>query len=154
MDYASEKVKFEPKQTSDTLFKLSELLRYQLYDSRRNKVLLESDIQFIRNYLVLERQNSESSFSYTVLVNGDSNKLIPPALFTPWIEEIARQHPTMLHVKFVIDEYSIQLECIVSGMNLSYCDFSKIEQKLVLLYGNDILINKTRDSIELQLKIC
>ncbi len=154
LDYASEKVKSEPEQASDTLFKLSELLRYQLYDCKRSKVLLESDIEFIRNYLILETQNSESRLSFTISVSGERNKFIPPSLFIPWIEEITRQHPTELHVKFGIDDCLIRFKCLVSGMDLSRCDFPKIEQKLALLYDNDITTNKGPDSLELQLRIC
>ena len=43
--------------TSKMLMKLSQLLRYQLYDCSRTKVLLSSEINFLNNYLTLE-QNS------------------------------------------------------------------------------------------------
>ena len=154
LDYAFEKVKSDPEQTSDTLFKLSELLRYQLYDCTRDKVLLKSDIEFIRNYLLLVQQNSKNSFSYTVSVSGDTTKFISHALFMPWIEEIIRQRPTGLFIQFVVDDCSIKFKCAVSGIDLSRCDFKKAEQKPILLYGNDIAINKGADSITLQLKIC
>src|SRR5690606_28799598 len=90
LDYAARNVKSEPEQTSNTLIKLSELLKYQLYDATRNHVLLASDIEFIRHYLLLDQQNSESLFSFTLSVVGDTRQLIPSALFTPWVEEIAR----------------------------------------------------------------
>lgn len=154
LDYASEKVKSDPGQTSDTLFKLSELLRYQLYDCTRNKVLLASDIGFIRNYLILEQQNSGNRFSFTLSVTGDSNKFIPPVLFTPWIEEIIGQHPTELFVKFDMDDCLIKFECAGSGIDISPCDFQKAEQKLELLYGSDVVVNKGIDSIALQLRVC
>ena len=154
LDYASKKVKSEPEQTSETLFKLSELLRYQLYDCKRNKVLLESDIEFIRNYLILEQQNSKNRLSFTISVKGNSKQFIPPALFTPWIEEIILQHPTELYLKFDMDDCFIKFECKVSKMDLSRCDFTRIEEKLKLVYGHDIAIRKGIDSIALQLKIC
>lgn len=154
LDYAAEKVKSEPEQTSETLFALSELLRYQLYDSKRDQVLFESDIQFIRNYLILERQNSENRLSFTISATGARNRFIPSSLFIPWIEEITSQHPTTLDVKFAIDDRLISFGCKVSGMGLSRCDFSKIEHRQKLLYGDNIRIVKRSSSLELQLKLC
>lgn len=154
LDYASEKVKSEPEQTSDTLFKLSELLRYQLYDCKRNEILLESDIKFIRNYLILEQQNSDNRLAFTISVRGDRNIFIRPNLFTPWIEEIIIQHPTELDVTFDIDDCLIKFECKVSKVDLSLCDFTKIEKRLELFYGSDIIISEGINSITLELKIC
>ena len=151
LDYAAEKVKSEPEQTSDTLFKLSELLKYQLYDAARNKVLLASDIEFIRHYLVLERQNSGNRFAFTLTITGDVHQFIPPALFTPWIEEITSQHPEELSLKFDIQNGLIVFTCVVKGADLSACDFRSAEQKLALLYGHDGVVQKTNDSIALQL---
>lgn len=154
LDYASERVKSEPKQASDTLFRLSELLRYQLYDSKRNRVLLESDIEFIRNYLLLERQNSGDELSFTLSVRGNSNKLVSPALFIPWIEEIVKNHPTEIHIEFDVEDCLIKFDCGVSGLDLSLCDFSKIEEKQIALYGNDIEVSIKVDVLKLQLQIC
>lgn len=154
LKYTSEKVKLEPEQASETLFKLSELLRYQLYDSQRNTVLLKSDIEFIRNYLTLEQQNSNDRLSFTISVKGDKNKFIPPALFIPWIEEIIIQNPDELDVKFEMKDRSLEFECQVSQFILSRCDFTSMEKKLELIYGSDIVILKGIDSITLRLKIC
>lgn len=154
LDYAAEQVKSQPERASDTLFMLSELLRYQLYDCTRNNVLLTSDIGFLQNYLTLERQNSEKRFSFTLSVIGDSNKFIPPALFTPWLEEIIAKHPTALSVKFVSEGCLVKFECVVSGIDIAQCDFRKAVQKLELLYGNDAVINKKTDSVVLALTVC
>src|SRR5690606_10015482 len=128
--------------------------KYQLYDATRNHVLLASDIEFIRHYLLLEQQNSENRFSFTLSVVGDTRKLIPSALFTPWVEEIARQHPAELGVKFEVDDCLIKFACTVSGISLVDCDFQKPRQKLKMLYGDNQVVSKGINSIELQINIC
>ncbi|MEJ0102280.1 MAG: histidine kinase [Bacteroidota bacterium] len=58
--------KKDPEKASQVLMKLSDLLRYQLYDSARNKVLLTADIHFLTDFLNLEkirRDNFEFSIS-------------------------------------------------------------------------------------------
>ncbi len=63
------------------LMKLSQLLRYQLYDCSRTKVLLSSEINFLNNYLTLE-QNSQAQFNYELLADGEVNRtLVPPLAF-------------------------------------------------------------------------
>ncbi|WP_225876845.1 sensor histidine kinase [Flavobacterium muglaense] len=47
--------KKDPEKASQVLIKLSDLLRYQLYDSAREKVLLTSDIHFLEDFLNLEK---------------------------------------------------------------------------------------------------
>ena len=59
----------EPEKASKMLMKLSQLLRYQLYDCSRTKVLLSSEINFLNNYLTLE-QNSQAQFNYELLADG------------------------------------------------------------------------------------
>lgn len=76
----------EPEKASKMLMKLSQLLRYQLYDCSRTKVLLSSEINFLNNYLTLE-QNSQAQFNYELLADGEVNRtLVPPLLFIPFVQ--------------------------------------------------------------------
>lgn len=154
LSYASQRMKTEPKNASDTLFRLSELLRYQLYDSKRRQVLLESDIEFIRNFMRLEQQNRCGKLSYSVSIQGNTNKLISPAMFISWIEKITTQHPDEIHISFGVEQNHIDFECKVVGIDLLLCDFSAIEQKLKALYGDDISVAITSNKLELDWEIC
>lgn len=154
LNYASERMKTEAELTSDTLFRLSELLRYQLYDSKRRQVLLESDIEFIRNFMILEKQNRCGKLTYSVSVQGNTNKLLAPAMFIPWIEKITTQHPDEVHIGFNVEQNHISFECKVVGLDLLLCDFSTIEQKLKALYADDISVAITSSKLELDWKIC
>ena len=48
-------IKRNPEEASKVLFKLEDLLRYQINDSSRERVALASDIRFLNDYLNLER---------------------------------------------------------------------------------------------------
>ncbi|WP_254500443.1 histidine kinase, partial [Salmonella enterica] len=48
-------IQTDPEKASEILLKLSDLLRYQLYDSSRQKVLLNADIRFLMHFLSLEK---------------------------------------------------------------------------------------------------
>jgi sensor histidine kinase YesM len=153
LDYASEKAKSDPAQTSETLFNLSELLSYQLYDNRRDSVLLESDIEFIRNYLTLEQQNSGHRLTFTISATGKTNRFIPPGLFTPLIELAVKQQPDELRIRFEVDNEWIRFEYITPNVRLSSAGFRKTAQRLELQYGDKIILNKKDGSIGLQFRL-
>lgn len=152
IDYASLKVKTAPEQASGILFNLSELLRYELYDCKREKVILKSDVEFVRNYLMLEQQRSGSDFTYAVTTEGNMSLFIHPFIFMPIVQEIMGKDPDNISVCFRVDNSMVIFECKVSGVDLSKCDFNKAEQRLKVLYSKKFNINKTVDSVKLQLK--
>ena len=65
----------KPEKASKMLMKLSQLLRYQLYDCSRRKVLLSSEITFLTNYLMLE-QSSLPQFRYQFTSEGEVNRML------------------------------------------------------------------------------
>jgi len=115
--YMSEKVKTDPDEASDILFRLSDVLRYELYDCKREKVLLESDIEFIDKYLSLEQLNGQNRFSYTISTTGNVNLFVPPFFFMPVIQKIIEQQPADMQISFDIHTDSVLFECKASGAN-------------------------------------
>lgn len=90
LDEASELTASNPEQASMVLMKLSRLLRYQLYDGNREKVLLISEISFIENFLHLA-QVRYANLNFKVTREGDvSRKLVPPLLFVPFAIRYAK----------------------------------------------------------------
>jgi len=68
------------------IFKLSRLLRYQLYESERQQVLLGDDIDFMTDYMKLEKLcNPEFNFEVNIL-NEVRYIQVPPLLFMPVID--------------------------------------------------------------------
>lgn len=153
LDYASEKVKTDPDEVSEVLFKLSDVLRYELYDCKRDKVLLESDIEFIDNYLSLEQLNSRNKFTYTITVANRKNLFVPSSVFLPVIRRVTEMQPTDILINFDIREKRVILNCKTSGMDMTKCDLSKEEQNFSVLHGGNIKINKSVESIDLLLNI-
>lgn len=108
IQYASEEVKREPRKASEVIMCLSDLLRYELYDYKRTKVILKSDIDFVRNYLFLAQQII-GSFSYSISIEGNMNLFVQPFLFMPFIRKILCQRPSDMSLHYVIDKSTITL---------------------------------------------
>lgn len=128
IENASELVKTAPDKASDMIISLSELLRYELYDCKREKVILHSDIEFTRNYLSLVRQVS-TSFDYTISVTGNTNLFVPPFQHLSFIQEIVRQQPEKLDVYYTIGSMVIELRCKISRCHSSETKFMRWELK-------------------------
>jgi len=75
-----------PKETSGILMQLSRLLRYQLYDCRQEKVLLESEIKFLKEYLAILRYNNGCAGFNISVSGGTMSVLISPMLFVPFLQ--------------------------------------------------------------------
>jgi len=128
------KVTADPEAASDTLFRLSEVLRYQLYDCNRDKGLLESEIAFVKNYIKLQQLSADKVCHYSIAVKGKVIGFVPPALFKSLAEIIIAQHPTAFEMSLRADGQSIVCSCKLSGItDPSVYDFSPIEQRLRLL---------------------
>ncbi|MFK5973447.1 MAG: histidine kinase [Flavobacteriaceae bacterium] len=71
----------------EVILKLSELMRYLLYATRRPKQDLRSEVDCIQNYIDLERIRFDDSLNVEISVSGDlENKKIAPMLLIPFIE--------------------------------------------------------------------
>ena len=78
--------KTDPEKASQVILSLSDLLRYQLYDSARENILLTKDIAFIHNLLSMEKLRKDD-FNYEVHSEGKTEGIsLPPFLFIPFVE--------------------------------------------------------------------
>ena len=151
----------EPEKASMTVMRLSQLLRYQLYDCSRKRVLLSGEITFLTNYLTLEK-NHFPNFDYTLTLEGEITRtLVPPLLFIPFIRHVvnlAHQQPStdsvLLHIHLKVEEDTITFTCsCIPRVNLSAeKGLESIRRRLDCLYQQNYELSLATDSICLKLK--
>lgn len=74
-------------QAPEIVIKLSEMMRYMLYECNEKRVLLSKEIHYLNNYLDLERLRQGKNVSITFSVNGEvQDQKIAPLLFIPFLE--------------------------------------------------------------------
>ncbi|MFL9483724.1 sensor histidine kinase [Chitinophagaceae bacterium LWZ2-11] len=74
-------------QTASAVMKLSSIMRYILSDTQSDKVPLENEINFIKNYIDLQLVRLTDKVKVEFNTNGDiTNKQIAPLLFIPFVE--------------------------------------------------------------------
>ena len=73
--------------TSVAVLNLSDLMRYMLYETDKEKVLLQEEILYIENYIELQKLRLTSNNKITFTVEGNpAGILIPPLLFICFVE--------------------------------------------------------------------
>ncbi len=82
------------EKTPAMIAKLSSLLSYILYDCKSNNVLLEKEIEVMKNYIDLEKERYGNTLEVSLNIEGDIEaKFIAPLLLLPFIEN-AFKHGT------------------------------------------------------------
>ena len=73
--------------TPDVILKLSEVMRYLLYETKNKRKSLESELKCIKSYLELEKLRHNDNLEIDMNINGDlKDKSIAPLLLLPFIE--------------------------------------------------------------------
>jgi len=75
------------KQAPEVVLKLSEIMEYILYDAKEPRIRLLNEINYIQNYIDLEKLRFGDKVSVQINMQGDiETQSIPPLLFLPFIE--------------------------------------------------------------------
>lgn len=70
----------------DSVLQLSDLLRYQLYECSKDMVNLRDEIEYLKNYLRLDKIRKSNSDINMEVKGGTSNVMVAPYLFIPFVE--------------------------------------------------------------------
>jgi two-component system, LytTR family, sensor kinase len=72
---------------SDAILKLSQLLRYMLYESDVKQVRLDKEVEYLNNYIELQKMRVRGDVNISFITSGNlSEKVIEPMLLIPFIE--------------------------------------------------------------------
>jgi len=103
-------------QSSQIVIKLSELLRFMIYESKNDDIELSKEIELLNNYIDLEKLRYGNDLEISTAYSGDiANKLIAPLLLLPLVEN-SFKHGTSQQ----LDKKWIVLYLHVKGSKLTF----------------------------------
>lgn len=138
----------QSKQAPEVVLKLSELLRYILTESAKNKILLTRELSILKDYIALEHIRFGSRLDMTINIHGDlDNKLIAPLLFLPLVENTFKhganeilEQPWM-SLDIAVNENTLKFKLINSNATRSEISafssgigLQNLNKRLLLLY--------------------
>ncbi|MBK8492040.1 MAG: histidine kinase [Saprospirales bacterium] len=92
----------------EIVLKLSEMMRYMLYECNEKQVLLSKEVNYLQNHLDLEALRQGSNVEVTFEVNGQiSDQKIAPLMFIPFLENSFKHglshHISQGYIKIQLD---------------------------------------------------
>lgn len=103
------------------MLKLSDLLRYSLYDTKETFVPLEKEVQYLENYISLEEIRLEDQTTITCTKSGNiADKSIAPMLLIVFVENAfkhlgaLRNEKSKVSLDIQVEETQLVFKCINS----------------------------------------
>lgn len=146
----------DAKKVAEILMQIGKILRYQLYDCDQEKVFLNSEITFIKNFLILNDLISDQHFEYQIEVSGNtSNILIPPLLLIVLPQHILNNNTvTALNISIETVNNKLEFNCYYSeDFTISNEDKIEVVNKLNKLYPDLYNLTTQSGKVELQLDL-
>jgi two-component system, LytTR family, sensor kinase len=105
--------------------KLSELMRYMLYESGHAQISLQQEVTYLMNYIDLQKIRFEEDVKINVAITGDtSTKTIEPMLMIPFVENAFK------HGVGMVQNPEIEVKIHVSPSDLKFWVRNKITSEM------------------------
>ncbi len=157
----------------EIVIKLSEMMRYMLYECNEKYVLLTKEISHIRNYLDLERLRQANDVDITFEVEGQAvNQKIAPLMFITFLENCFKHglshriEDGFVHVNMIIEGFYIEFHVVNSKPTSMPAQNHRrsggiglvnVRRRLDLLYNEKYMLNIEDKpniySVKLQLRL-
>lgn len=144
----------EPKRASDYLKKLSEILRFMLYETNTERVPLSKEIEYIKKYVELQKVRTlNNKFVELEIVGEMEEKFIAPMIFIHFVENAFKyatnkKIENAISIRLDISDNKVSFLCKnhinssdVTTQDNNGLGFNLIKQRLDLIYGMDYNLN-------------
>ncbi len=158
---------------SEVVLKLSDIMRYVLYQSNHERVSLQKELDFISNYVELQKIRYHNRYDISLEVTGNPDEMmIAPLLFIDFTENAfkhgidKRFSDGFVHIKFDITPKAIRFTSTNSiGNNEQQgihqqdagIGLSNVQKRLSILYPQQHELNITNDgelfSVDLHIQL-
>ena len=151
-------IDIDAESAKNAVIELSKMMRYVLYDSGSERISLNSDIQFLKNYIELMRIRYTDAVDIRMEYpqNLPETVSIPPLLLIVFVENafkhgVSYNRPSFIHLKIDCSEEAV---CSVISNSRHHADgirheagigLENVRKRLSLIYGED---NYTLEIVE------
>lgn len=159
------------EKTPELILKLSELMRYILYETSDDYVSMERQLDFLRNYIYLEQLRTEEKIKIEMEIKGEHTDLmVASLLFVPFIENAfkhvgkEKNNPSFIRITFDLT-HPFKLFFTVKNKKYNLSEpvnkntegigLANVRKRLNLLYPSkhELQISDTGDVFEVKLTL-
>ncbi len=129
-------VSINPDKASNSIIKLSEIMRYMLYDSNADFVPLEKEIDYIQSFVSLQQLRFKDPEFTSFVVEGETKgKRIPPMLIIPFVENAYKHGKKNVKAPGIKIHIEIQQKLYTFSITNAYNVNEKVEKDPFSGYG-------------------
>lgn len=155
--------------TPEAIIKLSELMRFIIYESEKEFVMLRRELDYINNYVELQKLRLMANITVNYKIEGDVNDIkIEPLILLPFIENAFKHGIDSIKkcvINILVKVSNSELVLIVENPviklnNLQASETQGIglansKKRLELIYGHNHTLNitQTNDTFKVELNI-
>jgi sensor histidine kinase YesM len=160
----------EQKLAQNAVVKLSEMMRYLLYESGKGTTTLAKEIEFLRSYVELMQLRVDNSIYIHLEVPEKFNNVnLPPLLFISFIENafkhgVSYREPSSLSFELIQHSDSLEFlsvntmfmnKNVDSSVHTGGFGLENIQKRLTMLYGerHNLVIDKSDNKFSVRLII-
>jgi two-component system, LytTR family, sensor kinase len=144
--------------TAEAVMKLSEIMRYMLYESNDSRVELSKEIRYLENFIELQKLRFKGSTYVELSVAGvESHLQIVPLVLIPFVENAFKHgdsadpdNPIRIRISVTGDELQFSITNRVSSQNKDETGgigLVNVQRRLDLLYPGKYHLNISRNGI-------
>lgn len=156
----------DPSKASAYLNKLSDIMRFMLYETKTEKISLEKELTYIEKYIELQKIRTTNPTYVNYSVVGDTgNLMIAPMLFISFIENAFKHAENKkvenaINIKIIIEKEMIIFDCENNYTNETQVKPDQsglgnelIQKRLTLLYPNKHTLEITNKNNTYKVKL-
>jgi sensor histidine kinase YesM len=135
-----------PNKASDAIIKLSDIMRFMLYDTSTDAVPLDKEINYLKSYISLQQIRLKDPGFVQVDIKGNcGGKLIAPMLFIPFVENAFKHGQKNVKSPGIL----IKLECLEDSVNFEVTNYIDSANEMNKDRTTGIGLTNTRRRLEL-----
>ncbi|MNY29992.1 Histidine kinase [compost metagenome] len=143
----------DPQKTNDILLKLSELLRYQLYDAQQEKTLLNSELLYVTKFISLEKRCRPVLESQLKIDKQHHYHQISPMLLLTLVQSFIKESNS-LEISSNVENNMLTFVCKSHSITGALEDqLTSIRKRLDLAYSNHYILQLETGSVTLKLAL-
>lgn len=162
-------IKDNPEKASQSIIKLSDIMRYMTYDSQSDKVTVKQELEYIKEYISLEELRWKNPEFLTFSVRGNYAGLsIAPMLFIPFIENAFKHAVDSDAAGGIIITFDFQFDTVIFMCENRYelsaekdsthgIGLEMVKKRLDLIYPKKYTLNiedkNGRFKVEMRIKL-
>jgi two-component system sensor histidine kinase LytS len=159
----------ESKKLPDLMLRLSELLRYSLYDTNQSYVPVQKELDYISNYVELEKIRLSDKISIMLEISGNyTGRYVAPLLLIIFIENsfkhfsVSKDGQPYVHITFSLNDNRLHMH-VKNSIDSEYTSvkskpkgglgLENVKQRLDLIYPEKYSLKALKLSAYFEVKL-